>query len=69
MLNVYREIKRRNLKSKLILQVHDELIVDAPEEEKEEVSEILRTGMESAAKLRVPLTVNVASGKNWYESK
>ena len=69
MLNVYREIKRRNLKSKLILQVHDELIIDAPEEEKEEVAEILKNGMESAAKLRVPLTVNVASGKNWYESK
>lgn len=69
MLKVYREIKRRNLKAKLILQVHDELIVDAPIEEKDEVAEILKNGMETAAELRVPLTVNVASGKNWYESK
>lgn len=59
----------RGTDSRLILQVHDELIVDAADSEAEKVSEILREGMESAVKLSVPLTVSVGMGKNWYDCK
>jgi len=56
-------------KSKLILQVHDELIIDAAEEEAEEVSALLKTCMESAAVLKVPLVADVGAGKSWLECK
>ena len=62
-------IKEKALRAKLILQVHDELIVDTPKEEEEIVRSILQTQMENAVHLSVPLTVNVASGSNWYEAK
>ena len=57
------------MKSRLIMQVHDELIVDAAQDEKDEVVEILRTEMESAVKLSVPLGVDIAVGGNWMECK
>ena len=57
-----------NTGAKLLLQVHDELIVEANEENAEEVKDILKKSMESAVKLKVPLTVDVESGKNWYEA-
>ena len=69
MIDVYGEINRRGLKAKLILQVHDELLIDAPESEAEEVVSILRTCMENAADIGVPLKVSAASGKTWYEAK
>lgn len=69
MINVDNALKKEGLKSRLILQVHDELILDAPLSEVDKASEILRFEMENAIKLRVPLTVNVHSGKNWYEAK
>lgn len=69
MVRVYRELKKRNMKSRLILQVHDELIVETHLEEKEEVLKILKESMENAANLRVPLTVEVKTGKTWYETK
>lgn len=69
MLKVHDALKNQGLKAKLILQVHDELIVDAPKEEEDVVKEILKNNMESAANLRVPLTVNVSCGSNWYASK
>lgn len=69
MINVCRALKENNLKSKLILQVHDELVLDAPVEETEKASEILKYEMENAVKLSVPLTVDVHSGKDWYEAK
>lgn len=69
MINVYNALKERGLKSKLILQVHDELILDAPIAEAQEASEILKREMENAVKLTVPLTVEVHTGKNWYEAK
>ena len=65
--NVYRALKNGGYKSKLILQVHDELIIDSPIEEVEEVSKLLKECMENAAQLSVPLTVDVESGKNWFE--
>ena len=53
----------------MILQVHDELIVDVPQAKKEQAEKILREEMGNAVSLSVPLTVNVASGKNWYDAK
>ncbi len=69
MLNVHKALKDNGLKAKLILQVHDELIVDSPIDEVDEVKEILKTEMENAVKLNVPLPVEVGVGKSWYESK
>lgn len=59
----------QNMKSKLILQVHDELIVDAAADEVDEVIDILKTEMEGAVKLSIPLNVVVSVGKNWMECK
>ena len=69
MVKVYNELKKRNLKSKLILQVHDELIVETEKSELEEVSELLKDCMENAVQLKVPLTVDVKHGDSWYETK
>lgn len=69
MINVEKRLKEELPRSILILQVHDELIVDALESEKEMVELILRDEMENAVSLSVPLTVNIASGKNWYDAK
>lgn len=69
MCNVYDRLKKEGLRSKLILQVHDELVIDAFESEKEAVTEILRAEMENAVQLNVPLTVEVHCGRNWYEAK
>ena len=68
MVNVYRRLKQERLKARLILQVHDELIVECPEEETTRVSEILKQEMEQAAELSVPLTVEVKSGHSWAEA-
>lgn len=69
MINVSDTLKQRGLKTKLILQVHDELVLDAPENEAEEAAEVLKYEMENAVRLKVPLTVEVHSGKNWYDAK
>ncbi len=69
MIDVYNELKKRKLKSKLILQVHDELIIDTLISEKDEVIDILINNMENAFKLDVPIKVNVSSGSSWYETK
>lgn len=69
MLDVSDELKKRELKAQLILQVHDELILDVPRDEVEEVKLLVKEKMENVCKLRVPLVVNVAVGKNWYEAK
>ena len=67
MLNVSNELKKRNLKAKLILQIHDELILDVPENEVDEVRELVREKMENVAKLRIPLIVEIDVGNSWYE--
>ena len=69
MLNVVKALKKKNLNAKLILQVHDELVLDCPENEVEDAAEILKYEMENAVKLNVPLKVDVHTGKNWYEAK
>ncbi len=69
MIKVYNELKNRKLKSKIVLQIHDELIIETPLEEKEEVKQILKECMENSAKLNVPLNVEVEEGKNWYQAK
>lgn len=69
MIGVNRELKEKGLKSKMILQVHDELLIEAYEEEAGEVKEILRQQMEHAADLDVPLIVDMHTGSNWYEAK
>lgn len=69
MLEVYRGLKEAGLKSKLILQVHDELLLEVLEEEKEEVGHILRSRMMQAAQLAVTLEIDLHTGHNWYEAK
>ncbi len=68
MVNVYNRFKAEGLKAKLILQVHDELICECPEGETQRVSDILREEMSGAAKLSVPLTVDVKTGHSWAEA-
>ena len=69
MVEVYKALKENNLKSKLILQIHDELIVESYPDELETVTEIVKTKMEEAAKLAVPLEVELNTGKSWYDTK
>ncbi len=69
MVNVHRRLKAEQLSAKMILQVHDELIVECPEEEANLVCEILRQEMERAVDLTVPLTVDAHIGRNWMEAK
>jgi len=69
MVKVYEHFKEKNLKSKMIIQVHDELIFDTLKEELEDVKTIVKETMENVYKLQVPLKVDINYGKNWYEAK
>lgn len=69
MIKVENRLKKENLNSKLILQVHDELIVESPENESQKVAKILREEMESAVSLKVPLVAEASIGKTWYDAK
>ena len=69
MIKVYNEIKSRKLKSKIVLQVHDEMMIETPIEEKEEMIKIMKKCMESAANLEVPLIAEISDARNWYECK
>ena len=69
MIKVYRRLREENLRSRLILQVHDELMVEAAEDEAEKVKKIVKHEMENAAKLSVKLEVDIHDGKNWYIAK
>lgn len=66
---VDRRLREENLSSRLILQIHDELLIETVEDEIEKVKEILEHEMEAAAELRVPLIAEVKQGNNWYEAK
>lgn len=65
---VFQRLEERNLQSKIVLQVHDELLLEVPEQELSEVREILVSSMENAMKLPVPFLVEAKSGKNWEEA-
>ena len=69
MVKVYDELSAHNMKSRLILQVHDELIIETHASEKEEVERILQQCMQNAVCLNVPLVAEVKTGTNWYETK
>ena len=65
---VYEELKRKELQSRIVLQVHDELLLEVPEEELDGVREILVSSMENALTLPVPFLVEAKTGKNWEEA-
>lgn len=69
MVRIYKRLSEGGFKSKLILQVHDELIIEAPFEEKDAVAKILAEEMENAARLSVPLVVDMSEGNSWYDAK
>ena len=69
MIKVFNEIKKRNLKSKIVLQVHDEMMIEAPIEEKEEIKKIIADCMQAAAELKVPLIAEISEANNWYDCK
>ncbi len=69
MIGVNRRLKEQKMKSRLVLQVHDELLIEAYQPEIEEVKKILADEMEQAASLKVPLEIDMHTGKNWYEAK
>ena len=69
MINVHKELLEKNLKSKIVLQVHDEMMIEAPIEEAEEVKKIVKEQMENAVTLKVPLIADVSEAENWYECK
>lgn len=68
MINIQNALEKNNMKSKLILQVHDELVIEAPDEELEKAKEILVNEMENVIKLSIPLKVEAEIGKDWYEA-
>jgi DNA polymerase-1 len=68
MVNVYRRLKSEGLKARLILQVHDELIAECPENEAERTAEILRDEMENVVHLAVPLIAEAGIGRSWAEA-
>lgn len=68
MINIQKQLEKQNLKSKMILQVHDELVFDVQKSELEKVKNLVKSEMENAAKLNVPLTVDMGTGANWLEA-
>ena len=69
MVLVFEEFKKANIKSKMVLQIHDELVIDTKKEEEEQVTEIVKNVMENVIELSVPLKVGIAKGKDLYEAK
>ena len=69
MVNVSRALKEKQMKSRLILQVHDELLIETHVDEVEEVREILTKEMSHAVEMSVPLEIDIHTGNNWYEAK
>ena len=69
MVDIYKEFKAKNIKSKMIIQVHDELVFDMLKEEEKEVTDIVKRCMENVIKLNVPLQVEIETGKDWYQAK
>jgi len=67
MINVHNEIKKRNLRSKMLLQIHDELLFEVPQDEIEEIKSLVTEIMPKDIKLCVPLKIDIKLGKNWGE--
>jgi DNA polymerase-1 len=68
MLNISSQLAKKCLSASMIMQVHDELIFEVPREEKEEVMALIKKEMEGVIKLKVPLKIDIASGRNWDEA-
>jgi len=68
MIDVFNALEKQNLKTKMILQVHDELIFDVYKPELAQVKELVKNKMENAVKLSIPLTVDIGAGENWLEA-
>ena len=68
MVNIHGDLKQRGMRSRLLLQVHDELVFDAHNDETDALKELVRDRMEGALALDVPLVVDMAVGKNWLEA-
>lgn len=69
MINVFNRLRKEKLDAKIILQVHDELIIEAKKECQKQVETILKEEMESAVKLKIPLKVEISEAENWYDAK
>ncbi len=69
MINIDEKLKKKKLKTKMILQVHDELIFEVPNDEKEQILKLVKSEMESAVELDVPLKVDINEGKSWFDLK
>lgn len=69
MVKVYNRLKKENLKSKLILQVHDELLIEAHNDERDTIKKLLKEEMENAVSLKVPLEADIHEGSDWYNAK
>lgn len=69
MVNLNKALEETKLDAKIILQVHDELILEVSEKDKEQAKTLLKTCMENASRLTVPLEVEVSEASNWYECK
>lgn len=68
MINIFNKLEKSHYKTKMLLQVHDELVFDVPNDELEDLKELIKTEMESAFKMTVPLDVEVGLGENWLEA-
>jgi DNA polymerase-1 len=68
MINLHNLLEKRHLRARMIMQVHDELVFEAPEAEKDDLMALVKREMEGVVKLRVPLKVEIAAGKNWDEA-
>ena len=69
MVDLYQAMKEKKLKSKILIQVHDELVLNVYQGELEEMKSLVKEKMEHVVKLSVPLKVDIEAGKNWYEAK
>lgn len=69
MIRTYKALQEAGLKSRMLLQVHDELVLEVPQEELPQVKDLLKQSMEQATELQVPLTIDINAGKNWAEAK
>ena len=69
MISLDRKLAERNLKTRMVLQVHDELLFEVPLAETEEISTLVRAEMESVVKLKIPLVADLAFGPNWRDLK